>query len=243
MIAETERLGEDIRQELVAEPVLRARLDVGCRPEADLLERAQVHERVILVELPERRFARGNDVAQGLGAKPAIGGDRHDNGAGPARQPRTARCRVRLAPSVGWREEQAHHRPVEQDEGRDDQIGEDQLALVEQAPHRDHVVARDARRRQRQPGVAADGADDARAIEQDGEDAGRAAGADREPDAAGEAADRVVEGQGPGSGEDMDEDQRQDHRRRREKSECRLCRKDRRLDEQQDRRRERDDTA
>ena len=132
---------------------------------------------------------------------------------------------------------------MEQDEGCDDQIGEDQLALVEQAPHRDHVVARDARRRQRQPGVAADGADDARAIEQDGEDAGRAAGADREPDAAGEAADRVVEGQGPGSGDDMDEDQRQDHRWRRKKSECRLCRKDRRLDEQQDRRRERDDTA
>ena len=64
VIAETERLGEDIRQELVAEPVLRARLDVGCRPEADLLERAEVHERMILVEFPERRLAGGNDVAQ-----------------------------------------------------------------------------------------------------------------------------------------------------------------------------------
>jgi hypothetical protein len=81
------------------------------------------------------------------------------------------------------------------------------------------------------------------AIEQDGADAGRTAGADREPDAAGEAADRVVEGQGPGSGDDMDEDQRQDHRWRRKKSECRLCRKDRRLDEHQDRRGERDETA
>ena len=132
---------------------------------------------------------------------------------------------------------------MEQDEGHDDQVGEDQLALVEQAPHRDHVVARDARRRQRQPGVAADGADDARAIEQDGEEAGRAAGADREPDAAGEAADRVVEGQCAGSGDDMDEDQRRITVGAARRANVAFAGKNRRLDEQQDRRRERDDTA
>jgi hypothetical protein len=125
---------------------------------------------------------------------------------------------------------------VEQDEGHDDQIAEDRLALVEQAPHHDHVIARDARPRQRQPGVAAGGANDACAIEQHGKDARRAAGADREPDAAGETADRGVERQGRHPRGGMHEHQRQDDGRRRQEKERRLCRKDRRLDEEQDRR-------
>ena len=65
----------------------------------------------------------------------------------------------------------------------------------------------------------------------------------REPDAAGEPADRVVEGQVPVRATTWMRTSASDHRRHRKKSECRLCRKGHRLGEQQDRRRERDDTA
>jgi len=108
---------------------------VGHGPETDLFQDTQVNVRVIVVEPCERARVTGNHVAQGGNADQAIGEDGDEHGAQQAGGPPTmGDFADHPSPGIPAIEDEACHGVVEDQEGHDDEVGEGQLALVQQPP-------------------------------------------------------------------------------------------------------------